>query len=193
VVKINFENYLNKFKSLLSHIQVSDSKNNTLNLDHGVDKAIEIITYQTGHSNKVIMIGNGGSASIANHISVDLWKNGGIKAISFSDSSLITCVSNDFGYEYVFEKPIEMFADNGDVLIAISSSGKSENILKGAEAAIRKGCKVITMSGFNPDNPLQLIGELNFYVPSNSYGYVEITHSILCHYIADVITARNIG
>ena len=83
-----------------------------------------------------------------------------------------------------------MFADSGDILMAISSSGRSENILLGVEAAKRKGCKVITMSGFSPDTPLRSMGDLNFYVPSDSYGYVEITHLTLCHCILDAIISR---
>jgi len=89
----------------------------------------------------------------------------------------------------VFEKPIEMFADAGDVLIAISSSGKSENIVRGVEAARRTGCRIITLSGFRPDNPLRRLGELNFWVPTDSYGHVEITHLALCHAVVDAIMA----
>ncbi len=79
---------------------------------------------------KVILIGNGGSAAIASHQAVDLWKNGGIRATAFNDTSLLTCVGNDFGYEHVFAKPIEQFADKGDLLIAVSNSGKIRQHLK---------------------------------------------------------------
>ena len=82
---------------------------------------------------KVIMIGNGGSAAIASHLSTDLWKNGGIRAMAFNDTSLLTCAANDFGYSEVFAQPTLRFADPGDLLIAISSSGKSPNILNGVE------------------------------------------------------------
>ncbi|MBI3306828.1 MAG: SIS domain-containing protein [Candidatus Omnitrophica bacterium] len=139
---------------------------------------------------KVIYLGNGGSASIASHQAVDLWKNGGIRAIAFNDSSLLTCVANDYGYEHVFEKPIEMFADQSDLLIAISSSGASQNILRAVDTAKAKGCFVITMSGFRTDNPLRTKGNLNFYIPSRSYGFVEISHLTLCHYLADRIMTQ---
>jgi D-sedoheptulose 7-phosphate isomerase len=112
-----------------------------------------------------------------------------MRAVSFNDGALLTCVGNDFGYAHVFEKPIEMFADSGDVLIAISSSGRSENILRAAAAGARTGCRVITLSGFGADNPLRRLGELNFYLPSDSYGYVEITHLAICHCILDTIIA----
>ena len=115
--------------------------------------------------------------------------HGVARAVAFNDPSLLTCVSNDFGYAHVFEKPIEMFADAGDVLIAISSSGKSENIVRGVEAARRTGCRIITLSGFRPDNPLRRLGELNFWVPTDSYGHVEITHLALCHAVVDAIMA----
>lgn len=139
---------------------------------------------------KIIVIGNGGSAAIASHTAVDLWKNGGVRAVAFNDSSLLTCISNDLGYENVFSAPLDMFADKGDLLVAISSSGKSVNILKAAKAAADRGCTVVTMSGFGPDNPLRKAGELNFYVPSNGYGFVETAHAILCHCIVDLVIAN---
>ena len=143
---------------------------------------------------KVIFIGNGGSAAIASHLSVDYWKNGGMRAIAFNDTSLLTCIGNDYGYPFVFEKPIEMFADEGDVLIAISSSGKSDNILNGAKMARKMKCPVITMSGFKSDNPLRSLGDLNFYVPAptGAYGFVEIAHLTLCHCIVDMIIDRKL-
>jgi D-sedoheptulose 7-phosphate isomerase len=113
-----------------------------------------------------------------------------MRAIAFNDSSLLTCVSNDFGYPQVFAKPFEMFADAGDVLVAISSSGRSENILLAVNMAKEKACKVITMAGFSDDTPLRFAGDLNFYVPSDTYGHVEIVHLTLCHCILDTIISR---
>lgn len=120
-------------------------------------------------------------------MAIDFWKNGRIKATAFNDSSLLTCIANDYGYEYVFEKPIEMFADEGDVLFAISSSGNSKNILNGTDMAVKKNCAVITLSGFKEENPLRLKGVINFYVPSNIYGIVELVHQHICHLILDTI------
>ena len=134
-----------------------------------------------------MFIGNGASAAISSHMSTDYWKNGGMRAIAFNDSSLLTCISNDYGYPYVFEKPIEMFADPGDILMAISSSGKSENIINGVKAARSKKCGVITFSGFSPDNPLVKSGDYNFHVSSPDYGPVEIIHLSICHCICDLI------
>lgn len=117
-----------------------------------------------------------------------------MRAIAFNDSSLLTCISNDFGYPHVFAKPVEMFAEAGDILLAISSSGRSENILLAVGTAKEKGCKIITMSGFSADTPLRSVGDLNFYVPSHSYGHVEIVHLSLCHCILDtIISGRGRG
>ncbi len=182
--------YFEKLGTLFSGIQVTDSQKRSVNVFDALSAGIDIIVTQTSLGRKVIFIGNGGSAAIASHQAVDYWKNGRMRAIAFNDSSLLTCISNDFGYPQVFAKPVEMFADPGDVLMAISSSGRSENILLAVNVARRKGCKVVTMSGFSTDNPLRLAGDLNFYVPSDSYGCVEIVHLALCHCILDTIISR---
>lgn len=134
---------------------------------------------------KVIYIGNGGSASIAGHMAADLWKNGGVKTLCFSDPSLLTCLANDLGYENVFAEPVRAYAEKGDVLVAISSSGRSPNILKAARAGLKRGCALVTLTGFSPDNPLRRLGRLNFYVPSSNYGVVETAHSAFCHAVVD--------
>jgi len=102
-----------------------------------------------------------------------------------------TCMANDFGYEYVYEKGIEMFADQGDILIAISSSGNSENIIRATNKAKEKGCKTITLSGFKEDNKLRELGDINIYIPKEHYGYVELCHQIILHMITDTIGEAN--
>jgi D-sedoheptulose 7-phosphate isomerase len=134
-----------------------------------------------------MFIGNGASAAISSHMAADFSKNGNMRAMAFNDAPLLTAVSNDLGYQYVFERPLTMFADEGDVLFAISSSGRSENILRGVQVARAKGCMIITLSGFETDNPLCTLGEMNFYVPSLNYGPVEVIHHSICHSILDVI------
>jgi len=188
-MKTDITRYFSELGSIFLKVQATDKSNKTIDFAEALEKAINLIVNQTSNGSKIIFIGNGGSASIASHQAVDFLKNGSMRAICFNDSSLLTCLANDFGYQYVFEKPVEMFADNGDVLVAISSSGKSENILRGVDAGKKIGCHIITMSGFKPDNPLKTKGDMNFYVPSNSYGYVEIAHLTLCHCMVDMIVA----
>lgn len=179
--------YLDRLERCLRDIQVSDGKKNALGAVAGIEQAAGLIEAQTSAGHKIMFIGNGASAAISSHQATDFWKTGGMRAIAFNDASLLTCISNDFGYRHVFEKPIEMFGAKGDVLVAISSSGQSENILRGVDAGKERGCEVLTLSGFASDNPLRGKGSLNFYVSSNSYGHVEVVHHAICHCILDTI------
>ena len=135
----------------------------------------------------VYLIGNGGSSAIAEHMAIDLTKNAGLRAMAFSGSPLLTTLSNDYGYERVFQKAIELLADKNSVLIAISSSGASKNILNACRAAREKGMKIITFSGFDSGNTLRKEGDINFWVDSRAFGYVELLHNLLLHYINDAI------
>ena len=136
--------------------------------------------------NKLMFIGNGGSAGIASHSATDYSKNGNLRSMAFNDGSMLTCLGNDYGYEHVFAKQIEFHGRDGDLLIAISSSGGSANILNAVMAARDAGCAVVTFSGFKPDNPLRASGDLNFYIRSGEYGFVELSHQTLIHAILDI-------
>jgi D-sedoheptulose 7-phosphate isomerase len=127
---------------------------------------------------KVILIGNGGSAAIASHVAVDLTKTAGIRAINFNEADLLTCFANDYGYERWVEKAIEAYADADDVAVMISSSGGSPNIVNGAQAARARHLRVVTLSGFEAENPLRALGDVNLWVDSRSYNVVEMVHQI---------------
>lgn len=135
---------------------------------------------------KVMFIGNGGSMGIATHMAVDFSKNGKMRATAFGDGAMLTCLGNDLGYENVFAKQIEWHGRPEDVLIAISSSGKSPNILNGVAAARAHGAKVITFTGFRADNPLRQSGDVNIYIDSLEYGFVEVAHQAIIHGILDI-------
>jgi D-sedoheptulose 7-phosphate isomerase len=182
--------YLRDLGRALVAVEASDGDGRRLGLEEGLERAVSTLLGQTRQGRKVMFIGNGASAAIGSHQALDYWKNGGMRAVTFNDLALLTAISNDFSYAEVFERPIAMFADAGDVLLAISSSGRSENILRGVDAARKHGCRVLTFSGFRPDNPLRSRGELNFYVPSMSYGHVEVTHLALSHTLVDTIIDR---
>lgn len=184
------KNYYHDLLSLVKSITVTNKKGKVVDFYEGIEKAAKLVMKQTRAGHKIIFIGNGASAAISSHMSTDFWKNGGMRTTVFNDSSLLTCVSNDYGYQYVFEKPIKMFADPGDLLIAISSSGQSENILLGVKAAALKKARVITLSGFDRNNHLRRMGEINFYVSSPRYGHVEIMHHSICHCLLDTIIQR---
>lgn len=134
-------------------------------------------------------VGNGGSAGIAMHMTSDYLKNGGIRTHSMYDPATITCLGNDFGYEYIFSKQLELMALGGDVLVAISSSGNSLNILNAVYIAKKRKCIVVTLSGFQEDNKLRSLGDYNIYVPSMSYGIVESIHNMILQQIVDELVA----
>jgi D-sedoheptulose 7-phosphate isomerase len=179
------EKYFSCFEKALKEIQVTDKNNNNIEYSGAVAQVVELLKTIQKKNKKVMMVGNGGSAAIASHQAVDYWKNGKIKSTAFNDSSLLTCLSNDYSFEEVFSKAIEMFGEEGDLIYCISSSGKSPNILNAAKSANKKKCTVITFSGFEENNPLRKEGLFNFYVPSNSYGFVEILHLFIIHSILD--------
>jgi len=136
---------------------------------------------------KIIVAGNGGSAAMASHVAVDFTKGAGIRAINFNEADLLTCFANDYGYEQVFEKAVEFYGDEGDLLILISSSGSSENVLNAARRAKELNMGVITLSGFKSDNPLRKLGDINFWVDSKAYNIVEMTHHIWLVSVVDYI------
>jgi D-sedoheptulose 7-phosphate isomerase len=145
----------------------------------------EMLVRITRGPNKLMFVGNGGSAGIAGHSAIDFAKNGGVRSITFNDASSLTCLGNDLGYDQVFAKQVEMQGLNGDVLVAISSSGQSPNILNAVTTARAMGCAVITLSGFKPGNALRQLGDVNFYVEGEAYGFVEVTHQAILHVILD--------
>ena len=183
------------FETLNHHLKTAMATGRdgmALTLNEGLELGMRELVRAGRSARKVMFVGNGGSAGIASHQATDYMKNGGFKSLAFNDGSLLTCLGNDYGFQHVFEKSIERFADKGDVLIAISSSGKSENILRAAKAGKAAGCFVITMSGFGADNPLRELGDLNLYVPAKpgDYGYVEISHLALSHAMLETIIWR---
>jgi D-sedoheptulose 7-phosphate isomerase len=177
--------YFRTLSELMLTMEVTDGRAATLSLDQGAERAIQAILEVRSASSKVMLTGNGGSSAIVSHVQNDLCKAVGVRALVFTEQPLLTALANDHGYGCVFQRPLELWAEPGDLLLAVSSSGKSENILRAARAALEKGCRVITLSGFSPDNPLRQMGDLNFYVPSDVYGYVETAHAALAHFITD--------
>jgi len=179
------QGYFARLTDIFSKIEADSARTGKIPVEQAVSAIIGRIRGAANSGNKVMIVGNGGSASIASHIATDLLKNVKISALAFNDASLLTCLSNDLGYEQVFSKPVEMLAKKDDILFCISSSGCSKNILNAASSAKKAGCFIVTLSGFGADNPLRKMGDINFYVPSRSYGHVEIIHLAICHAIVD--------
>ena len=142
---------------------------------------------------KILIFGNGGSAAIASHFSVDLTKNAKIRCTNYNESDLITCFSNDFGYEHWIEKTLEYYGNKGDVLIVISSSGKSKNMINGCVAARKKKfSKIITLTGHSKNNSLKKLGDINLWVNSKAYNYIENIHQFWLLSLVDLIIGKKV-
>ncbi len=193
--------YFHNLFELLLGTQVTDRPGMALSLEEGISRAVEMILQdgipfredRPAALRKVMLIGNGGSAAIVSHMQNDLCKSVGVRAMVFNEPPLLTALANDHGYGYAFERLVELWADPGDLMLAMSSSGRSENILRAVWAALERRCQVMTFSGFRADNPLRKMGDLNFYVPAQAYGYVEVAHTALVHLLTDSAMMRSKG
>ena len=171
-----FTDYLNKLSELVINYNHKD-----------LLKIIKMLKQIKKEKKKVILVGNGGSAAMASHVSVDLTKMCRIRTLNFNEADLLTCFSNDYGYENWVQKALSFNADKGDILICISSSGNSKNIINGAKFAKKIGCKVITLTGFDKKNKVRKIGNVNLWLDSKNYNIVEMTHHIWLLTIVDYI------
>ena len=136
-------------------------------------------------NNKIILAGNGASAAIASHCALDFTKQAGVRAVNFNEASLLTAFSNDYGYENSIVQAIKFYADPGDVIILISSSGKSPNMVRAAKHSNSENYNLITFTGFSPENPLKQQGAINFWVDSKAYNIIECIHMIWLTSIID--------
>ena len=171
-----FEDYFSRLNKAITAID-----------DSRLLTSARIIKTAAKEGRKVLVVGNGGSAAIASHVSVDFTKAAGIRSVNFNEADLLTCFANDYGYENWVSKAFDFYADESDAAILISSSGKSPNIVNGAKTARDAGLKLITLSGFSSDNPLRELGDVNFWVDSQSYNTIEMTHYVWLLSIIDYI------
>lgn len=181
--------YLNTFIEILNKVEFT--KNDVLSLKINIEQAMNDIKKffidSRLNNNKVFFIGNGGSAGIAIHMTADFMKNGRIMTQSLYDPSTITCLGNDYGYEYIFSQQLEILFKENDLLIAISSSGNSVNIINSIKVARDKCGNILTFSGFNTDNAIRKLGDYNVYVPISHYGIVESIHNLILQQLIDSI------
>ena len=181
----HYTSYFDALKNISSRIEVTNGSGEIEELSQAMNRTMGDMRKCHADNKRIIFVGNGGSAGITSHMATDYAKNGQLRTLVFSDPAMLTCLSNDLGYENVFAYPVELHGVSGDILIAISSSGQSKNILNAVTAAKKIGMSVLTLSGFDSDNPLRAMGDLNLYVPSREYGFVEITHLVLLHALLD--------
>lgn len=178
---------LDQLSTALSEIVATDKQHNTINVDKAFEQLETWTTTLREHHKTIYAIGNGASASMASHFAADMAKNGCLHTQVFSDLSLITAISNDMSFEQVFAEPLQRRGVAGDLLVCISSSGNSPNILAAAKVARKLKIKVITFSAMTPQNALRQLGNLNFYLPANTYGLAESGHATLLHHWIDAV------
>ena len=179
--KIFLDSYFSKMHKTLSLDK---------NLHDNIVKTKVLFEKCSKRKGRVVFFGNGGSATIASHLSVDLNKNAKIQSISFNDPGIITCYANDFGYKNWISKTIELSLTNKDVVVLISSSGKSLNILNAAKYAKKKNIQTITLSGMSKKNNLKKMGLINFWVDSKSYNIIETAHQFFMMAVIDLIIGK---
>ena len=178
------------FKSFFSHYTDSISellKNVDTNL---INASVNLIANTKKNKNKIYIVGNGGSSSIASHVSVDFTKVAKINCSTFNKANLITCFANDYKYENWVVEAIKAYSLEQDLFILISSSGTSKNIVNAAQYSKQKKINLITLSGFKKNNPLSQSGNINFHVESEEYNYIEMTHHIILLSIVDIFTKK---
>lgn len=178
--------YMETLRHVVERAAITDGAGRSVPLEKAVRLMGEEMRAAHDRGNRIFFVGNGGSAGICSHMATDYSKNGGMRASALNDGAVLTCLGNDYGYEHVFEKQIEWHAQPGDVIVAISSSGQSANILNAVEAARNRDGAVYTLSGFKATNPLRRMGDLNVYLPSDEYGFVEVGHLALLHSVLDI-------
>jgi len=177
------DEYFDDFKKIIN-FNSDKIKKKLINL-----KKIFITTKK--NRKKILIFGNGGSAAIASHFSVDLTKNAKIRCTNYNEPDLITCFSNDFGYERWVEMAIKYYGNKGDVLIVISSSGKSKNMINACIAARKKKfSKIITLTGHLVNNPVKKLGDINLWVNSKAYNYVENIHQFWLLSLVDLVIGK---
>ena len=169
----------------LAGLVVTDRDGRELPVADGVGLWVAMTRAMQQRDAHLYIIGNGGSAGMASHMAADAAKNGRLRALAFNDPSLLTATGNDLAYDQVFSLPLERLARAGDLLIAISSSGNSPNIVRALEGARRLDVGTVTLSGMRADNRARALGDLNFYVPPPRYGWAESAHQVILHYWFD--------
>lgn len=179
------------FSKVISNTICTSLIQTRMDLETAMQQLMEHLRQLRSNQNILYIVGNGGSAAVASHALVDFVNVAKINAQVLHESSLITCMANDFAYENAYSRVLSQFIKPKDILIAISSSGNSLNICNAAGAAKERGAKVITFTGFKADNPLRCMGDYNFWLDSRDYGYVEVGHQFILHNLSDRFGMEN--
>ena len=168
---------------------------NSENLSEQIEKSINEIIKCFSTKNKIIIFGNGGSAADAQHIVAEFIgrfqkERKSMPAIAFTtDASIITAIGNDYGFEKIFERQAESLVTKDDVVVAISTSGKSKNVVNGVKIAKQKGAKIICLTG-NASKTLSNFSDVEIAIPSKSTPRIQEVHRLILHFICEIVEDR---
>lgn len=181
----SWAHYLDTIANGLHALEITTRTGERLSPADGIARWVALTLDVDTRDAQLFLIGNGGSAGMASHMAADACKNGKLRALALNDAAMLTATSNDVDYAQVFSLQLERLARRGDLLVTISSSGNSPNVLKALETASRIGMGSVTLSAKSADNRSRALGDLNFYVPLTRYGWAESAHQIILHYWFD--------
>jgi len=174
---------------LTEHIQTAKKMENLLSL---IEQTGKLCLNALKNNKKILIAGNGGSAADAQHFSAELTGRFKKERISLpaialtTDTSALTAIGNDYGYEYVFSRQLEGLGNEGDVFIGISTSGNSQNIINAINKAKEKNIKIITLSG-KDGGKMKDLGDINIIIPSNDTPRIQEMHIMVLHMICQII------
>ena len=186
----SWPSFTEKISELLDSISFRDRKGKEFDCENGFSLWREMAVDTRQRQKTLFLIGNGASASMASHFAADLAKNAHLHTQVFSDLSLITAVSNDLGFEKVFCEPLQHSACEGDLLLAISSSGCSPNIIAAIKTARRMKLSIVSLTAMHPNNPIRSMADLNIHIKAPSYSLAETCHAAILHYWMDLLEIK---
>jgi D-sedoheptulose 7-phosphate isomerase len=189
----NWSDYVETIAGCLHAMVATDRSGAVLPIGDAMAAWVAMTHATAERDGQLYIIGNGGSAGMASHMAADACKNGHLRALAFNDAAMLTATANDLAYDQVFALPLQRLARPGDLVIAISSSGNSPNIVRALEASRAIGLESITLTGMRPDNRARTLGDLNFYVDAHRYGWTESAHQIILHHWFDNYLCQHRG
>lgn len=189
-----FPSYMDDVFAGLENIQVTFGDGRLLSMEEGLSIWAERVKQVRDENEGLIFFcGNGASATMAEHMSSDWFQNAEVNTCTCSEVAHLTAVSNDFSYEDVFSFRVRRILSANDMMVAISSSGNSSNIVKAIKSAKEKGVFCITITGMKENNIARKLGDLNFYVSLPTYGLVESAHAVIIHAALDYFLDKYMG
>ena len=185
----SYDSYRTSLAGALAALSVTDGSGAPVGTEAGFERWTHWTAELRRQRRTNYFVGNGASATMASHMAADGAKNAGFRALAFNDAGLLTAAGNDNGFDETFAIPLRRFGEPGDMLTTISSSGNSPNIVRAIGAAREFGLRIVTLSGMKPDNRSRQMGDLNFYIPAQTYGLVESAHATVLHCWLDQVLA----